>query len=306
MRLQVPAAADPTELSADWMEFTALRSPERRTSIASLAKLLRRTGSTDAIEGVRGDAGSELSQAIAEDVFSEIENRKRACGPGNYPFAVENGLLTVKDAPERSPYILLLMMSATKPTAGHKGTATLFEHVCTQAALGYLGGTANGASAIRFGSPRKVPLAKLSQALDHLSVNVCEGGGCRYPAKAKHTGDEGLDIVAWRRFPDSKEGQLIAFGQCAGGDGNWEDKLAELDAHKFIQKWLRVMFLVAPIRLFFVPRRIPKDDWEHAGIDGGVLFDRCRIVSCLGDLEESLSAECSKATGSMLSKLPKL
>jgi hypothetical protein len=285
------------------MEYTALRSSEKRASIATLVKLLRRNGSTDAIAGPRGDAGSELSQSVAQDVFAEIENRRIACGPDKYPFTVEQGLLALKPEPEKSPYILLLLMSATTPTAGHNGTAVLFEQVCTQAALGYLGGAANGAQAIRFGSPRRAPIGTLRGALDHLCSNLAEGGGCRLPQRARHTGDEGLDIVAWRRFPDGKEGQLIAFGQCAGGDGNWEDKLAELDGRKFVQKWLRAMFLVDPIRLFFVPRRIPKDDWEHAGIDGGVLFDRCRIVACLQGLAGELSDRCATASTTLLRRL---
>jgi hypothetical protein len=260
MKLFAPAASDPTEYSADWMEFQALRSSDRQTSIADLAKLIRRTGSTDAIEGPRGDAGSVLSQSIAEDAFVEVENRKQACGAGNYPFEITKGLLRLKNDAERSPYILLLLMSAAKPTAGHNGTAALFERICTQATIGYLGGSANGVGAIRFGSPRKTPLAKLSQTVDHLCLNLAEGDGCRHPDKAAHLGDEGLDIVAWRKFPDAKEGKLVAFGQCAAGGGDWESKLAELDAIAFMKKWLRTMLVVEPVRLFFVPRRIPAGD----------------------------------------------
>jgi hypothetical protein len=300
---QIPAASDPTEVAADWVEFTALRSRERQVSQASLVKLLRLSGSMDAFEGIRSDAGSAASQIIVQDVFSELENRRVACGPDNYPFEIEQGLLSAKAKPERSPYVLLLLMSAKKPTAGHSGTAALFEHMCTNAALTYLGGVDNGAQAIRFGSPREVPFAKFSSALDRLCLNMAEGGGCKAPHKAKHTGDEGLDIVAWRKFPDSKEGQLIAFGQCAGGSGKWEKKLTELDGRKFAQKWLRVMFLVDPVRLFFVPRRIPKNDWEEAGIDGGILFDRCRIVACLKNPSNSLSRACVNQTRTLLKEL---
>jgi hypothetical protein len=294
------------EHSADWMELDALRSSEKQTSVASLAKLIRRTGSTDAIDAPRGDTGSELSQAIAEDAFAEIENRKRACGPEKYPFVVEKGLLRVKGDPSKSPYILLLLMSVTKPTSGHRGTAALFERICTQATLGYLGGSANGVKAVRFGSPRKVPLAKLSQAIDDLCLCIAEGGGCRHPQKAKHLGDEGLDVVAWRSFPDSKEGKLIVFGQCAAGAIGWETKLAEMDALAFMKKWLRTILIVEPVRLFFVPRRIPAADWEHAGIDGGILFDRCRIVSCLEESSKNLNKESASATKVMLRKLKKI
>jgi hypothetical protein len=107
-----------------------------------------------------------------------------------------------------------------------------------------------------------------------------EGDGCRRPQLAKHTGDDGLDIVAWRSFPDGKQGKLIAFGQCAAGASDWQDKLAEMDARSFVKKWMRAPLLVDPVRLFFIPRRVSPGDWESAGIDGGILFDRCRIVAC--------------------------
>ena len=277
--------------------------PQGKHRLRSLAKLIRLTGSTDAIDRPRGDTGSELSQAIAEDVFAEIENRKKACGSDRYPFEVQKGLLRLKADPEKSPYILLLLMSVTKPTAGHDGTATLFERICTDATLGYLGGSAFGVRALRFGSPRKAPVAKLSQAIDDLCLNLAEGGGCRHPQKAKHLGDEGLDVVAWRDFPNLKEGKLIVFGQCAGGASGWEAKLAEMDALAFIKKWLRTVLIVEPVRLFFVPRRIPVADWEHAGIDGGILFDRCRIVACLDVPNEDLNKRCAKATKEMLKRL---
>lgn len=301
--LTVPAASDPTESLADWMEIEALRSQERQTSVAKLTKLIRRTGSTDAIVGPLGDAGSVASQSVAQEAFAEIENRKKACGPSRYPFDVENGFLKVQPSPEDSPYIWLLLMSVVPPTAGHNGTAALFERLCTRATLGYLGGTANGVTAIRFGSPRRPPLAKLSQAIDDLCKSLREGGRCRSPEKAKHTGDEGLDIVAWRHFPDAKEGKLIAFGQCAAGLVGWQSKLAEMDARAFMKKWLFGTLVVDPVRLFFVPRRIPADDWEHAGIDGGVLFDRCRIVACLNEPDDQLTQQCVALAKALLKRL---
>jgi hypothetical protein len=194
-------------------------------------------------------------------------------------------------------------MSVIQPTSGHDGTAALFEHICTQATLGYLGGALNRVTALRFGSPRKVPLAKLSQAIENLCHNLKEGTGCRSPEKAKHLGDEGLDIVAWRDFPDVKGGKLIVFGQCAAGAAGWQDKLAEMDAHAFMKKWLRTMLIVEPVRLFFVPRRVPTAEWEHAGIDGGVLFDRCRIVACLNELNKQLNDRCKKAATKMMRTL---
>lgn len=300
-----PSATDPTEESADWMELDALQSPNKQTSIASFAKLIRRNGSTDAFEGPLEDKGSVRSQQIAEDVFAEIENRSKACGSGNYPFQIERGSLHLKADASLFPYISLLLMSITKPTSGHNGSAALFEQMCTHATLGYLGGPGNGATAVRFGAPRKTPLAKLSQAIDDLCTSMAEGGGCLQPNRAKHTGDENLDIVAWRHFPDAKLGKLILFGQCAAGTAGWQKKLADMDARAFVKKWFRSTLAVDPVRVFFVPRRIPVADWSDAAIDGGILFDRCRIVACMVDMKKEQEDLRKKFTADSLKALSK-
>jgi hypothetical protein len=299
-----PSATDSTESLADWVELQALKSPEKQFSLESLVRVIRRGGSTDAFESSRGDSGSEASQRVAADAFGEIENRVKACGAKNrYPFKIQPGLLKVRNEWPSSPYITMLVLSATRPTSGHGGTAVLFERLCCKAAIEYIGGSRNGVRAFRFGSPRRPPLSKLRHAIDHLCKQVAEGGGCRHPHKANHTGDEGLDVVAWRDFPDLKEGKLIAFGQCAAGERAWENKLSELDGDKFVQKWFKEMPVVKPIRLFFLPRRVAKDDWHNSGIDGGILFDRCRIVSCLGLIDASLEKDCKAATKTLLRKI---
>ena len=127
--IPLPVASDPTERLADWMEIEALRSRDRSSSVASLVKLIRRTGSTDALTSAHGDSGSEVSQSIAQDAFAEIDNRQKACGEENYPFEVEKGLLRVRPKPEGYPYVLLLLMSVNNPTSGHDGTSALFEHI---------------------------------------------------------------------------------------------------------------------------------------------------------------------------------
>jgi hypothetical protein len=301
--IPVPVASDPAEEVADWIELQAVRSPGKQASMESVVRVIRRGGSTDAIENARGDAGSELSQRVAEEAFIEIENRIRACGHHEaYPFEVEPGLIRLKKGWKSSPYVTLLLLSATAPTAGHNGTAVLFERICRYAALEYCGGAANGTDAIRFGSPRRAPHAKFHQAVDNLCGKLSEGGGCRQPHLANHTGDDGLDIVAWRPFPDLKEGKLVAFGQCAAGAVGWEAKLSELDGEKFTQKWFRQMLVTKPIRLFFLPRRISRERWENAGIDGGILFDRCRIASCLRDLDADLVKDCKAAVAKLIAK----
>lgn len=304
MKPSFPAATDSVENLADWLELEAVRSPRQEISLETLVRVIRRSGTTDAIVDAPSDVGSETSQAVAQDAFSEAETRTRACGvDGAYPFEITHGLLSLRKGWKSSPYVLLLLLSKTTPTGGYGGTAMLFERICSHAARQYFGGSANSAAAVRFGSPRRAPLTQLRHAIDDLCVKLAEGSGCGRPDKAKHTGDEGLDIVAWRHFPDGKAGKLVAFGQCAGGARDWSSKLTELDGRKFAQKWFRQQLVVEPLRFFFVPRRIPGDDWSDTGIDGGIVFDRCRIVACLRDMDRELTQACKIATRTLMAKV---
>lgn len=299
MKQKLPLASDSAETLADWLELEALRSANKSASLETLVQTLRRGGSVDALEedtddgDTRTDRGSEKSQQVAADAFSELEGRVIASA-GQYPFQVEQGLIRLPDPQQAIPYVALLMLSMVPPSTGHKGTAALFEHLCTHAAHTFLGGVANNAGALRFGAPRRKPHTKFCDAIDHLCVQLAEGGGCKV-ATATHTGDDGLDIVAWKHFADKKPGKLVAFGQCAGGTTDWDGKLNELDGRKFATKWFRAPLVVDPLRFFFVPRRVANDDWFNASVDGGILFDRCRIAACLKGLDASLLKECEAA-----------
>ena len=297
----MPTASSSPEELADWVEFQAMLSRDGRVSFESLVNAIRISGSVDAIGGAQEDAGSQISQQVAQDAFSEIDDRAKACGNGKlYPFDISGTTVARRPNTQNSLYALLLLMSFSAPTTGHNGTASLFENLCTEAARGYLGGMRNHAHAIRFGAPRRQPLAKFSSAIDHMCRELAEGGGCKLPQKGNHTGDDGLDIVAWRHFPDRREGKLIAFGQCAAGSADWQRKLMELDGSKFCKKWLRNIPITEPIRMFFLPRRMPKEAWEHSGIDGGIVFDRCRIVACAATLDRELRKKCVTATKRLL------
>jgi hypothetical protein len=299
-----PTASDPVERLADWVEMETITRRTKQFSLESFVRLIRRSGGYDAFDDSGADPGSELSQSIASDVFAEVERRVIACGhAGAYPFSVGSGLLEALSGWEHTPYALLLLFSQSPPTTGYKGTSVLFELLCAHAAGQYFGGPGNHAASLRFGSPRRVPFAKLSQAVDRLCVVLAEGSGCRQPSKAAHTGDDGLDVVAWRHFPDRRAGKVVAFGQCAMGLNTLSAKLNELDGFKFARKWFQQGLVVEPMRFFFVPRNVAEEAWENTGIDGGVVFDRCRIVSCLRDLDGDLLARCKKTTKELLRDL---
>ncbi len=302
----VPVASDPVERLADWLETQALTLQDRVASLESLVSVIRRSGSVDAFDDDDAerpqDQGSEVSQQIASDALSETEARAKACG-GRYPFEIEQGLLRLKDKREGDPYIFLLLLSLSRPTAGHNGTAVLFEHVCTHAARQYLGGVAKGAEAIRFGSPRKAPKNQFGAALDDLCCRYWRAAAGSRPKGRATRVTTGWTLLPGSTFRTAKPGKLMAFGQCAAGEVTWGEKLNELDGSKFARKWFREALVVDPIRLFFVPRCVPVDLWRNTGIDAGIVFDRCRIAACLDDLEPALIARCGVAAASLSKKL---
>ena len=302
MRVAAPRASQSTEELADWLEIQALISKDRTASLETLVNDLRRGGSTDALDEGAADKGSETTQAIGGDAFGELANRKQAAD-GGYPFRLDQGMISLeRDEDVTKPYILLLLLSFIAPTTGYQGTAYLFEKICSHATHRYLGGNTNSVSVLHFGAPRKPPKAKMREAIDHLCSQIGEGAGCKTGKgpKGNRTGDDGLDIVAWREFPDKSAGKLIAFGQCACGATDWESKLSELDGANFVGKWFRERLAVHPIRMFFLPRRVPKQDWHDSGIDGGILFDRCRIVANLQDLDAALEDQCKRAIQALM------
>lgn len=307
---EVPIASADIEQLADWVECQALLSSSKQCSRASLARALFRTGTTDTV-GQTDDAddslvvgsGPNVSQQVADDAFSEIENRGKACGNA-YPFEIDQGGIRLKQIdPAESDYIFLLLLTKLGPTNGHDGTAVLFEYLCAHAACTYFGGTTNLAKVLRIGAPRRPPLATLSAAVDEMCSQLGEGGGCKSSKKMAHNvGDGQLDIVAWRKFLDDRVGKLIAFGQCAAGLSDWEDKLTELDSTSFAKKWLRESFAADPIRFFFVPWRVSQKKWYDISCSAGIVFDRSRIVACIERLDPELAKRRKEATEEMVKR----
>ncbi len=217
--------------------------------------------------------------AAADSAFLEIAERLVACGNNEaYPFDVGQNHIAAMDETEQSVYVFLLLLSAFGHDAGPQPNegAKLFEEVSALAAQSYLGGN-KSACAMVFGFPRRLQPKDFGSALDELCRAMGEGAGHRQRPLSKDQKDAGLDVVAWRPFPDGRHGKLIVFGQCATG-ANWPDKLTELQPCDWCRYWMKDTPATTPIRLFFVPHRIEEKKWLHTCIHGGVLFERCRIA----------------------------
>lgn len=305
-----PSATSTKEEHADWLELRSILDGDQSTSLQDLIRELRRGGTVpEADDG--NDWGSESSERIAQDAFSELEARALACGEDRYPFAISNHSIKLSPNFRQSPYTFQLLLTTYGMVKFGKVTPEkIFEDLAAFAAQRYFGPDGQARS-LAFGFPRRYEPKNFAQALDDLCIKLGEGGGAVSPdnsvagiAKKKRLAaqkDGKLDIVAWRPFPDGRVGKLIGFGQCAAGDTDWRTKFSEVQPDAFRELWLRTCLVVKPIRMFFVPRRVEQDIWEEVGIQAGLLFDRCRITHHLVGLPSDIRTECEAWTSHVIS-----
>lgn len=234
-------------------------------------------------------ADPRKDEVLAADAFTELARRKIAAGEG-YPFNLDNDLLQRRSAtlaPADLPYVFCLILSwrATVTLDAEPKPERIFEELCAGTAGYFLPGYV-----YRFGHPRShLPKAKRGffAALGDLCERLREAEA-RAPlskAERKKHKDGDLDIVVWRPFPDARSSQLILYGQCAAGR-NWEGKLTEGAPQEFHQRFLTRTPAAMPVKAFFTPFRIAKDeDWRDLSYrTAGLLFDRCRIASTAAKL----------------------
>lgn len=268
--LQSPTSTDEIRL-ADWLELLALSSADLNSSAGDLASVLTASGILD-------PDGSGAVESKVVDVFTELEARALASGTG-YPFEVVGDTLQARDDwADHSAYVFCLCLSWRRwrrPQGSSYFPERIFESLCTEAARKCL----NGGS-VRFGSPRvrSQIAASFARAIDELCHrHFNEGAGFKNDEPPRWQKDYGLDVVAWRDWPDMQPGKLLLFGNCAAG-WDWEDKLDELQPDNFRNRWMN-----GPdspiIKAFFVPHRVPPVRWRGTVAAAGILFERCRIAN---------------------------
>ena len=271
---------------ADYAEWKCWR--DNSASVVGLLKDLGRIGENDYSGGVPEE---EETSIVVEEAYREIERRKEGCQSG-YPFVIGSKGYTLRaeqdsDNPRHVIYKYLLMatrldMQADKNHAQIDGTH-LLEELAAEVAQSYFG---SRASKYVFGTSSGAPSfpEKVNELCDQLKE------GIRFdsrPQTKTNQRDGKLDIVAWIPFTDNLPGQFIAFGQCKTGT-TYEEAFPQLRPENFCKKWLYPQPVFTPIRMFFVAEALPRLNWDHAGIEAGLLFDRCRIVDYSFDLSIDL------------------
>lgn len=253
-----------TDKIADWLEISAIKSPQRTATRSELERVLRIAAFNEIEE-------SDYIEPKILEVFQEIENRLIHAKEA-YPFKVDyHGSIQYIGAIENNTaYIYCLLISYL----GYEKTtkeAKLFEELSCFALGNYLAG-----NSISFGWPRQGIPTEFDKAIDSLCEIIGEGGKFRQ-SQTYDRKDDTLDLIGWKEFIDKKQSKIIVFGQCAGGK-HWADKVTELQPKEFCEMWLMHAPLVPPIKSFFMPHNIELEKWELYARKTGLLFDRCRVA----------------------------
>ena len=265
----------------------------------------------EAFEGC-ADA-DDVNEPVVDDALIEVDRRKSSCCSG-YPFQV-NDSGTVLYFSSANPlrgqdlvYLYLLVatrlnMNSHRDLGGIDGTLEM-EKLSAYALQTYLG-SSRGRSEVfgtSVGGSFRARVERLCEALkEPTKFHNIDGEEAGITAQ-----DDKLDVVGWLPFGDASPGQLIVFAQAKTGT-NWRDKCADLNPEAFQNKWLSKRFLVNPLRAFCVSEAVLRATWNSTCCDGGLLFDRCRIVECSVELptalEENLRAWLWEARSSVASGL---
>lgn len=282
------SGADVHEL-ADFAELLAWANG--KVSAREIVAFLGREGESDPNVGCE-DVDDDNADAL-DEVSGEIELRETACA-GRYPFELDvaGNVLSYRPKDHVSSwlygYMLLstrLNMNADRMQGGIDGT-TLLEEISAEGLRRYLGD--GRAKSLVFGTA--FGSANFSGRVTALCQSVGEGYQFRnnldLPMDAK---DDKLDVVAWIPFSDEKSAKIIIFGQCKTGTA-WTQQLCHLKPDVFIKKWADTPFVYDPVRAYLVSEAVDRSRWAAYSLDGGLLFDRCRIVDCCDQIDEELLA----------------
>ncbi|HXL25104.1 MAG TPA: hypothetical protein VN952_00395 [Chthoniobacterales bacterium] len=299
--LAPPLRADDVVVeAADLAEVTALFQADGNVSREDLARALhRRSGATE-----------EHARRVAEDAFNELSDRLESCGAGKselnrYPFSLSFGstLLSLRRPFRLNSnfgllYWFLLFvtradMSASARTLDHTDPTTVFERLCAEVLCEFWGGVSEYSGAMVVGTASARGKADFKEKIVELCQKIGEGNGWRLGAVSPGAGDAKLDLAAWKRFADKRQGGLLGFAQCKTGI-HWKDHLTKLRPETFCRRFFQQIPTVLPMRLYMVPNRIVSQRWEEHSLDGGLLMDRCRILQYGSSISPATLRQCKR------------
>lgn len=315
MPINSPLPNDSRSKLADWVEVSCLSSLRKVASRGDLLGVLDLLGEEERgafdIDNVTGEGLEEeilegKRAAFADAVLDELQFRADTLR-AYYPFELhgpgERWRLSLKsqsnDAVEslaRDCYFFCLLVSAIRDGAIQGANLDAiaqimpnhFQWLAVEAAADVVNGDAHS-----FGWPRPRGTPFL-QALSELTEKLRVGRPLtNVPMWSNgREKDAGIDVIAWRDFPDLRAGKLILIGQVASGN-DWTEKSVKQDAPVFLREWFSPSPTEHYVPAIFIPfpqhhrceeRRdaefeaVAREEARHREMSFGLVIDRLRIV----------------------------
>lgn len=257
------------EQLADWIETSLLIS---RTGHLGLDALFRLA------EEELGKGPVTINPALS------VIARRRGVLKDLYPFEVVPGVAVVtRPTPIRDFYVVLLQItpdSVARQTVRAEPSdiakmGALLEELAETALANFWG---PGGEALAFGYPSSHGRpANFDQAIEWLAarMGVKVGHGYRDPRRQ----DGGVDVVAWRRFRDGRQGFPIALAQCTIQRETFT-KTTDVD----LRLWSSWLALDAdPLSLLVIPGTIREAGTEWSQLSTVVMvIERLRLIELIG------------------------
>ena len=223
-------------------------------------------------------AESEFAYEMVSNVWIEIKNRIKLCGPSYCINIVGDWIRRIDNWNRKSAHVFCLLLSLATNYDWWSGQfgqdytdqGLLFEKLTNES--------------IRMLSPNwdifhtgwsKEDTAGRQKIAKKVSDIIHNGQIDTEMWNDNSTGDLGLDLILYRPFRDGRKGFTSFFIQCASG-GNWKTKTKTPD----IAVWRRLLNPdVMPVRGFAVPFCLSDKEFRECSVlVEGVLFERNRLL----------------------------
>lgn len=233
--------------------------------------------------------GVDVLHSLAKDVgYREADvalglttmQRRAALLGSAYPFIAGVGVAARQTAAERTWTALLLMSaeSPIRPSLDIPIAAAHLERIATAALTSIYG---PGTSAVRFAWPSEDGRpAEFPEAIRWLAERMRVPLGTSY--RSPYAKDGGVDVVAWRPFPDGRSGFPVLLGQCTL-ERDYTHKARDVDVRVW-SGWLALD--IDPQTALAIPEVVaPGEEWNALAATT-VVLDRLRLASLIGGREE--------------------
>lgn len=229
--------------------------------------------------------GAALQEAGSQHGYKETDislgintiNRRATLLGGSYPFLTASGGVAAKHDAHEQVWTALLLMSAESPIRTVKLVAEAAEHLerITAAALTNLYGP--GTEAIRFGWPSDCGRPpEFPDAVRWLAKRMGVPVGAAY--RSPYRKDGGVDVVAWRAFPDGRSGFPVLLAQCTL-EREYAHKAADID----LAVWSGWLALDAdPATALAVADVVAAGEEWNALAARTIVLDRIRLAALVG------------------------